>query len=48
MELNMVLKLIQDLRGRQGLDDGPWWIFGLILVFMLCGRRGMKAAFFLG
>ncbi len=48
MELKKVLERIPDPRGRQGRDYRLWSILGLILVSMLCGRRGMKAAFLLG
>src|ERR1700726_2663467 len=48
MELRKVLERIPDPRGRQGRDYRLWSILGLILVCMLCGRRGMKAAFLLG
>jgi len=48
MELKRVLERIQDPRGRQGRDYRLWSILGLILVSMLCGRWGMKAAFLLG
>jgi hypothetical protein len=48
MELKKVLERIPDPRGRQGRDYRLWSILGLILVSMLCGRRGMKAAFHLG
>ena len=48
MELKRVLERIPDPRGRQGRDYRLWSILGLILVSMLCGRRGMKAAFLLG
>ncbi len=48
MELKKVLEQIPDPRGRQGRDYRLWSILGLILVSMLCGRRGMKAAFHLG
>ena len=48
MELKRVLERIPYPRGRQGRDYGLWSVLGLILVSMLCGRRGMKAAFPLG
>ena len=48
MELKKVLERIPDPRGRQGRDYRLWSILGLILVSILCGRRGMKAAFHLG
>jgi hypothetical protein len=44
MELKKVLERIPDPRGRQGRDYRLWSILGS----MLCGRRGMKAAFLLG
>ena len=46
--MKKVLERIPDPRGRQGRDYRLWSILGLILVSMLCGRRGMKAAFLLG
>jgi hypothetical protein len=48
MELKKVLERIPDPRGRQGRDYRLWSLLGLILVSILCGRRGMKAAFHLG
>lgn len=48
MSLRSVLQKIPDPRGKQGQDYRLWSILSLILVSMLCGRRGMKAAFLLG
>jgi len=48
MHLKSVLREVPDPRGKQGRDYRLWSILGLILVSMLCGRRGIRAAFFLG
>lgn len=48
MNLRSILQRIPDPRGKQGRDYRLWSILGLIVVSMLCGRRGMKAAFLLG
>ena len=48
MNLRSILQLIPDPRGKQGQDYRLWSMLGLIVVSMLCGRRGMKAAFLLG
>ena len=48
MQLRFILQQIPDPRGRQGRDYRLWSILGLIVVSMLCGRRGMKATFLLG
>jgi len=48
MQLKMILRQVPDPRGRQGQDYMLWSILGLIVVSLLCGRRGMKAAFLLG
>ena len=48
MSLRLVLQQMPDPRGRQGQDYRLWSILSLIMVSMLCGRRGMKAAFLLG
>jgi hypothetical protein len=34
--------------GKQGQDYRLWSILGLIVVSLLCGRRGIKVAFLLG
>ena len=44
MNLKSVLREVPDPRGRQGRDYRLWSILGLILVSMLCGRRGIRAA----
>ena len=48
MSLRSVLQQIPDPRGKQGQDYRLWSILSLIMVSMVCGRRGMKAAFLLG
>lgn len=48
MNLRSILQQIPDPRGKQGQDYRLWSMLGLIVVSMLCGRRGMKAAFLLG
>ena len=48
MNLKTVLRAVPDPRGMQGRDYRLWSILGLIVVSMLCGRRGLRAAFFLG
>ncbi len=48
MNLRSILQQIPDPRGKQGRDYRLWSILGLIVVSILCGRRGMKAAFLLG
>ena len=48
MRLKAILQRIPDPRGKQGRDYRLWSILGLIVVSLLCGRRGMKAAFLLG
>jgi hypothetical protein len=48
MNLRSILQQIPDPRGKQGQDYRLWSILGLIVVSILCGRRGMKAAFLLG
>src|SRR5450759_2647596 len=35
-------------RGKQGQDYTLWSILSLVMVGLLCGRRGLKAAFLLG
>ena len=39
---------VPDPRGKQGQDYKLWSILSLIILSLLCGRRGMKAAFVLG
>jgi len=46
--LKAALERIPDPRGRQGKDYRLWSILALIIVSLLLGRRGMKAAFLLG
>ncbi len=48
MNLKMVLQQVKNPRGKQGQDYRLWSILALIIVSLLCGRRGMKAAFLLG
>lgn len=48
MSLRSVLEQIPDPRGKQGQDYRLSSILSLIVVSLLCGRRGMKAAFLLG
>src|ERR1700704_5011019 len=48
MKLRTVLRNVPDPRGKQGQDYVLWSILGLIVVSLLCGRRGMLAAFHLG
>jgi hypothetical protein len=42
-----MLQNVPDPRGKQGQDYFLWSILGLIVVSLLCGRRGMLAAFHL-
>ena len=48
MQLKTILQQVPDPRGKQGQDYKLWSILGLIILSLLCGRRGMKAAFVLG
>ena len=48
MQLKTILRQVPDPRGKQGQDYMLWSILSLIVVSLLCGRRGMKAAFLLG
>jgi DDE_Tnp_1-associated len=48
MQLKAILQRVPDPRGKQGQDYKLWSILGLIILSLLCGRRGMKAAFVLG
>ena len=44
----MILQQVPDPRGKQGQDYTLWSILSLVIVGLLCGRRGLKAAFRLG
>jgi predicted transposase YbfD/YdcC len=46
--LKAALEQVPDPRGRQGKDYHLWSILALIIVSLLLGRRGVKAAFLLG
>ena len=48
MDLKSIFRQVPDPRGMQGRDYRLSSILGLIVVSLLCGRRGMRAAFFLG
>ena len=48
ISVRAVLREIEDHRGKKGRLHPLHAILGLILVSMLCGRKGMKAAFHLG
>jgi hypothetical protein len=48
MQLKAILQRVPDPRGKQGQDYKLCSILGLIILSLLCGRRGMKAAFVLG
>lgn len=48
MKLKMILQQVPDPRGKQGQDYTLWSILSLVIVGLLCGRRGLKAAFLLG
>jgi hypothetical protein len=48
LQLKAILQQIPDPRGKQGQDYKLWSILSLIILSLLCGRRGMKAAFVLG
>jgi hypothetical protein len=48
MNLRAVLEQVPDPRGKQGQDYRLWSILSLIAVSLLCGRRGLRAAFFFG
>ena len=48
MKLRAVLQNVPDPRGKQRQDYPLWSILGLIVVSLLSGRRGMRAAFRLG
>jgi predicted transposase YbfD/YdcC len=46
--LKVILQKVPDPRGKQGQDYMLWSILSLVIVGLLCGRRGLKAAFLLG
>ena len=48
LQLKTILRQVPDPRGKQGQEFLLWSILSLIGVSLLCGRRGMKAAFLLG
>lgn len=48
MNLRLILERVLDPRGRQGRDYPLWSILALIVVSLVSGRKGMKAAFELG
>jgi len=48
LQLKPILQQVPDPRGKQGQDYKLWSILSLIILSLLCGRRGMKAAFVLG
>jgi hypothetical protein len=48
MNLRTLLQQVPGHRGKQGQDYRLWSILSLIVVSLLCGRRGLRAAFFLG
>ena len=48
MKLKEILQNVPDPRGKQGQDYTLWSILSLIIVGLLCGRRGLKAAFLIG
>ena len=48
VSVRSVLRQISDPRGKKGRLHRLEAILGLILLSMLCGRKGMKAAFHLG
>jgi predicted transposase YbfD/YdcC len=48
MKLYELLRQVPDPRGKQGQDYALWSILSLIVVSLLCGRRGLMAAFRLG
>ena len=48
MKLKEILQKVPDPRGKQGQDYTLWSILSLVIVGLLCGRRGLKAAFLLG
>jgi len=48
MGLRELLERVPDPRGLQGRDYALWSILALIVVSLLNGRKGMRAAFELG
>ncbi|WP_252733554.1 transposase family protein [Paracoccus marinaquae] len=48
LNLRLILERVPDPRGRQGRDYPLWSILALIVVSLVSGRKGMKAAFELG
>jgi hypothetical protein len=48
VKLRTVLQNVPDPRGKQGQEYFLWSILWLIVVSLLCGRRGMLAAFCAG
>ena len=48
LQLKTILRQVPDPRGKQGQDYMLWSILSLIVVSLLCGQRGLKAAFLLG
>jgi predicted transposase YbfD/YdcC len=48
LQLKSILQQVPDPRGKQGQDYKLWSILSLIILSLLCGRRGMMAAFVLG
>jgi hypothetical protein len=48
LQLKAILQRVPDPRGKQGQDYKLWSILSLIILSLLCGRRGMMAAFVLG
>jgi hypothetical protein len=48
MNLRAFLQQVPDPRGKQGQDYRLWSILSLIVVSLLCGWRGLRAAFCLG
>ena len=48
ISIKSVLRQVDDPRGKQGLQHPLEALLGLILLSMLSGRKGMRAAFRLG
>jgi hypothetical protein len=48
LQLKSILQQVPDPRGKQGQDYKLWSILSLIILSLLCGRRGMMAACVLG
>jgi hypothetical protein len=40
LQLKTILQQVPDPRGKQGQDYKLWSILGLIILSLLCGRRG--------